>query len=44
MRIAAVLTHLEWVPKRSNEGRWWEPKTASADREERLFPSAYDNP
>jgi Virulence-associated protein E len=26
-RIIAILTHLGWVPKRTNTGRWWEPKT-----------------
>ena len=25
-RIAAVLTHLDWVPKRKKNERWWEPK------------------
>ena len=24
-RIAAVLTHLKWMPKRSSSARWWEP-------------------
>jgi predicted P-loop ATPase len=24
-RIAAVLTHLKWVPKRTKRERWWEP-------------------
>jgi Virulence-associated protein E/Bifunctional DNA primase/polymerase, N-terminal len=24
-RIAAVLTHLGWAPKRDKNGRWWEP-------------------
>jgi predicted P-loop ATPase len=24
-RIRAVLTHLHWVPKRTNQERWWEP-------------------
>jgi predicted P-loop ATPase len=26
IRIAAVLTHLGWVPKRNEKARWWEPK------------------
>jgi predicted P-loop ATPase len=26
MRIASVLTHLQWAPKRDMRGRWWEPK------------------
>jgi hypothetical protein len=30
-RIAAILTHLEWVPKRKNRERWWEPKSAASD-------------
>ena len=24
-RIAGVLTHLKWIPKRSKTARWWEP-------------------
>jgi hypothetical protein len=24
-RIAAVLTHLKWIPKKSGGVRWWEP-------------------
>ena len=24
-RIAAVLTHLRWTPKRDQNGRWWQP-------------------
>jgi hypothetical protein len=24
-RIAAILTHLRWTPKRDKNGRWWEP-------------------
>jgi Virulence-associated protein E-like domain len=27
-RIVAILTHLEWRPKRNNHERWWEPKTS----------------
>jgi hypothetical protein len=30
MRIASVLTHLKWVPKRTMRERWWEPKTTPA--------------
>jgi hypothetical protein len=30
-RIAAILTHLEWVPRRNNSERWWEPKSRSSD-------------
>jgi hypothetical protein len=30
-RIVAVLTHLEWVPKRDKRERWWEPKTRPGD-------------
>jgi hypothetical protein len=30
-RIARILTHLEWVPKRKERERWWEPKSASDD-------------
>jgi predicted P-loop ATPase len=26
-RIIAILTHLEWEPKRDMYGRWWQPKT-----------------
>ena len=26
-RIIAVLTHLEWEPKRNKSERWWQPKT-----------------
>jgi Virulence-associated protein E len=29
-RIIACLTHLGWVPKRTMQGRWWEPKTTEA--------------
>jgi hypothetical protein len=29
-RIAAVLTHLEWEPKRTGKERWWGPKTGRA--------------
>jgi hypothetical protein len=25
-RIAGILIHLEWEPKRNEHGRWWEPK------------------
>jgi predicted P-loop ATPase len=31
-RIAAVLTHLEWVPKRNRRERWWEPKPGRVTR------------
>src|SRR4029077_15060223 len=24
-RIASILTHLKWVPRRDNQTRWWEP-------------------
>ena len=27
-RIAAVLTHLGWEPKRDKHERWWEPRNA----------------
>jgi predicted P-loop ATPase len=27
-RIAAVLTHLGWEPKRDKHDRWWQPKTS----------------
>jgi hypothetical protein len=30
-RIARILTHLEWVPKRNERERWWAPKSASDD-------------
>jgi hypothetical protein len=26
-RIAAVLTHLKWEPKRNKQERWWQPVT-----------------
>lgn len=26
-RIIAILTHLEWEPRRDMHGRWWQPKT-----------------
>jgi hypothetical protein len=25
-RIAAILVHLGWVPRRTAKERWWEPK------------------
>jgi hypothetical protein len=25
-RIAAILIHLGWEPKRDEKGRWWQPK------------------
>jgi hypothetical protein len=30
-RIARVLTHLGWVPKRTKRERWWEPSSARND-------------
>jgi hypothetical protein len=31
-RITAVLTHLEWEPKRKNSERWWQPKELRSAR------------
>jgi hypothetical protein len=25
LRIAAILTHLGWVPRRDMRARWWQP-------------------
>jgi predicted P-loop ATPase len=30
-RVAAVLTHLGWEPKRNKRERWWQPKSATDD-------------
>jgi hypothetical protein len=33
-RIARILIHLEWVPKRNLRERWWEPKTTAHDTDD----------